>query len=44
MHLSLNKFFDPNTPSIRKGRDRGGGDEEKEENNDENNGHYVIAS
>ena len=39
----LNKFFDPTTSSMRKGRDRGkkrGG----KEKNDENSGHYVIAS
>ena len=44
--LSLNKFFDPSTPSMRKGRDGGekrknGG---KKEKTDENSGHYVIAS
>ena len=43
------KFFDPSTPSMRKGRDggkkRGGkrGGKEKEMT-DENSGHYVIAS
>ena len=46
--LSLNKFFDPSTPSMRKGRD-----EEKKvkkkgkkrkENNSKNSGHYVVAS
>ena len=38
--LALNKFLDPSTPSMRKGRDggekNGGGEEEK---NDENSGH-----
>ena len=38
--LLLNKFLDPSTPSMRKGRDggekKGGGEEEK---NDENSGH-----
>ena len=46
--LSLNKFFDPSTPSMRKGCDGGknGGKKggKKEENTDENSGHYVIAS
>ena len=27
--LSPNKFFDPSTPSMRKGRDRGNGGEKK---------------
>ena len=40
--LSLNKFFDPSTPSMRKGRDGGNG--KKKEKTDENSGHYVIAS
>ena len=40
--LSLNKFFDPSTPSMRKGRDGGNGG--KKEKTDENSGHYVIAS
>ena len=35
--LSLNKFFDPSTPSMRKGCNG-------EEKTDENSGHYVIAS
>ena len=47
--LSLNKFFDPSTPSMRKGRD---GEKKtgkknrkkKREKTDENSGHYVIAS
>ena len=46
--LSLNKFFDPSTPSIRKGRDgekkTGKKEKKKKENTDENSGHYVIAS
>ena len=49
--LSLNKFFDPSTPSMRKGRDgkrkKNGGEKngkKKEEKTDENSGHYVIAS
>ena len=49
--LSLNKFFDPSTPSMRKGRDGGKTGKKngkktgkKKENTDENSGHYVIAS
>ena len=50
--LSLNKIFDPSTPSMRKGRDgekktgkkNGKKRGEKKENTDENSGHYVIAS
>ena len=46
--LSLNKFFDPSTPSMRKGRDGGNrgkkNGKKKEEKTDENSGHYVIAS
>ena len=48
--LALYKFFDPSTPSMRKGRNgekkRGKktGKKEEEENTDENSGHYVIAS
>ena len=48
--LLLNKFFDPSTPSMRKGRDGGkkkrGGEKtgKKREKTDENSGHYVIAS
>ena len=42
--LSLNKFFDPSTPSMRKGRDREKKRGKKEEKTDENSGHYVIAS
>ena len=34
--LSLNKFFDPSAPSMRKGRD---GEWKKMENNDVNSGH-----
>ena len=41
--LLLNKFFDPSTPSMRKGRN-GGNNGKKAEKNDENSGHYVIAS
>ena len=41
----LNKFFDPSTPSMRKGRD---GEEEKTgkkgEKTDDYRSHYVIAS
>ena len=43
--LSLNKFFDPSTPSMRKVDD---GEEKRKEKKKENNGvfsgHYVIAS
>ena len=48
-----NNFFDPSTPSMRKGRDKGkkirekrGGKKgkRKKEKTDENSGHYVIAS
>ena len=48
--LSLNKFFDPSTPSMRKGRDgekktgKKTGKKKREENTNENSGHYVIAS
>ena len=45
--LLLNKFIDPSTPSMRKGRDRGeknGGMGKKEEKNDENSGHKRCAS
>ena len=35
--LSLNKFFDTSTPSMRKGRD--GGEKSEEENNGGNSGH-----
>ena len=47
--LSLNKFFDPSTPSMRKARDGGKREkkkngEKKKEKTDENSGHYVIAS
>merc|ERR1711954_296698 len=41
--LLLNKFFDPSTPSMRKGRDEKKR-EKKREKTDENSGHYVIAS
>ena len=36
MQLSLNKFFDPSTPSMRKGRDAGG--ETGEKNRKKKNG------
>ena len=44
--LSLNKFFDPSTPSMRKGRDGGEKSEMKKmkENNGGNSGHFVVAS
>ena len=50
--VQLNKFFDPSTPSLRKGRVGGNGGEKngkkngekKEEKTDENSGHYAIAS
>ena len=43
--LSLNKFFDPSTPSMRKGRDRKKKGKKKiKEKTDENSGHYVVAS
>ena len=47
--LSLNKFFDPSTPSMRKGRDGGKREKKrnwrkKKEKTDENSGHYVITS
>ena len=48
--LSLNKFFDLSTPSMRKGCDREknrgkqGGKREKKEKPYKNSGHYVIAS
>ena len=44
--LLLNKFFDPSTPSMRKGRDGGEKKSEKvrKENNGGNSGHYVVAS
>ena len=43
----LNKFFDPSTPSMRKGRDGGkktGKKNGKKEKTHENSDHYVIAS
>merc|ERR1719312_1078638 len=44
-HFSLNKFFDPSTPSMRKGRDGEKNEKKKKkENTDENSGHYVVAS
>ena len=36
------KFFDPSTPSMRKGRD--GGNRKKKEKTDDYSGHYAIAS
>ena len=49
--LSLNKFFDPSTPSMRKGRNGekkkqgwGKNGEKRREKMDQNSGHYVIAS
>ena len=45
--LLLNKFFDPSTPSMRKGRDGGNGGKnggKKEEKTYDHSGHYVIAS
>ena len=50
--LSLNKFFDRSTPSMRKGRDGGeknrkkngeNGGEKRKKKTDENSGHYVIC-
>ena len=41
--LSLNKSFDPSTPSMRKGRD-GENRGKKEEKTDDHSGHYVINS
>ena len=43
--LLLNKFFDPSTPSMRKGRN---GEEKKrekkeKEKTDENSGHYIVC-
>ena len=41
----LNKFFNPSTPSMRKGR--GGGEtgkKDKKKKSDGNSGHYLIAS
>ena len=40
--LSLNKFFDPSTPSMRKVDD--GEKKRKKENNVVFSGHYVISS
>ena len=48
--LLLNKFFDPSTPSMRKGRDGGktgkkrGKKRKKREKTDDYSGHYVIDS
>ena len=44
--LLLNKFFDPSTPSMRKGRDGGknGEKKKKREKTDDYSGHYVIVS
>ena len=39
--LLPNKFFDPSTPSMRKGCD---GEKRGGKTTDENSGHYVIAS
>ena len=48
--LSLNKFFDPSTPSMRKGRDGGkkqekkrGGKSQKKEKTDRNSGQQSTA-
>ena len=41
---NFRKFFDPSTPSMRKGRDREKKTGGKKEKTDENSGHYVIAS
>ena len=41
--LSLNKFFDLSTPSMRKGRDGGGKGRGKEEKTDENSGQQWTA-
>ena len=41
--LTLNKFFDPSTPSMRKGRDGGKKTGGKKEKTDENSGHYVVC-
>ena len=46
--LLQNKFFDPSTPSMRKGHDGGNGKKQggwgEKEKTDENSGHYIIAS
>ena len=42
--LSQTKFFDPSTPSVRKGNSGGKGKKRRKEKTDENSGHYVIAS
>ena len=44
--LSLNKFFDPSTPSMRKGCDGGNGGKNGggKEKTDDYSGHYIIAS
>ena len=42
--LLLNKFFDPSTPSMRKGRDGGEKNGKKREKIDDYSGHYVIDS
>ena len=42
--LSLNKFFDPSTPSMRKANSGGNKQEKNGEKTVGNSGHYVIAS
>ena len=48
--LAQNKFFDPSTPSMRKGRDKGKNGKNREKNGkkiektNDYSGHYVIAS
>ena len=44
--LSQNKLFDLNSPSMRKGRDRGKktGKKKKEKKTDDNSGHHLTAS
>ena len=44
--LSLNKFFDPSTPSMRKGRDGGKMGKKrvkKRKKTNENSGHYIVC-
>ena len=38
-HLSQNKFFDPSTPSMRKGYDGGKTEKKRVEKNYKNSGH-----